>query len=87
MRGNRDEEERRPNRSPLLLGPAPQCFLIPVLVVTCSSIGKRMPSWKLGMGVLGDLAMGRKQFLLLGSGGLHCRLTAWPVWRGKHLED
>ena len=87
MRGSGDEEETRPNRSHFLPGPAPQCFLIPVLVVTCSSTGKRVPSWKLGMGVLGDPAPGRKQFLLLGAGVLHRRLIAWPVWWGKHLED
>ena len=70
-----------------LQGPAPQCFLSPVLAVTCSPTGKRVPSWKLGMGVLGDLAMGRKQLHLLGAGHLQCRYTAWPAWWGKHLES
>lgn len=40
-----------------------------------------------GMVAPGASAMGRKQLLLPGAGGLYCRRTAWPVWWGKLLED
>lgn len=81
-RDERDEEETRWKGShvrpdPPLQGPAPPCFLHPVLCVTYSPAAGRVPCWKL-VGVLGDLVMHRRQFLL-GAWQLHCKPAAWPV--------